>query len=376
MSRFFNNQESIARRIADGSIALDSADELNSMLAIFPDNPDLHKAHADLLGREKQNDRSAASYATAAELYLNKGMLLSAILCKISQWRINNPSHRQARKFFSDLKQVEFPACALNDFINQLSYTEMVALTNRMARTRLKAGQIIKKIGDPEDFLYLIASGTIRETTFMPLQADDTSQPQSSVYLGPNDVFGNIFPFEEDIRAKSFAESITAVEMGKISKRRLIEICRKYPNIAPKIIALFETQADTVKNRANRGIRRADRHEMPIRVELDVFADGFPQSSFKLHGQSRDISVGGVCCLIDLQGLETKPDSASLEGADVRVWLPSESLTLNVNGKVIWCHEVAQGEDETIAIGIQFKEMTPKMSGMLMVFADALDEGN
>ena len=44
-----SRQISIARHIADGSIIIDSVREFQRMLQIFPNDPALHRAYADLL---------------------------------------------------------------------------------------------------------------------------------------------------------------------------------------------------------------------------------------------------------------------------------------------------------------------------------------
>jgi len=375
LDKDFNRQRSIAKHIIDGTIAIDSVDELKSMLTIFPTNPLLHAAYADLAFNQKAYDKAASSFAHAAELYVNAGMLLPGILCKLLHWRLQKPSQQQARQFFADLQNAEFTSSPVNDFLIGLTYPELIAVTNRVARLRIPAGKIIKKIGDPEDALYLLSSGTIKETTYIPLRPGETTQPKSSVYLSENDVFGNVYPFEEELRSQSFAECITAVEIAKITRKRLIEICRKHPNIARAMMNLFNSQAKIVKGRASRGVRRVDRHNLPIRMDVDIFTNGHSRPAIKVHGFSRDISVGGVCFVVESESSDSIDDIAAIKEADVKVWLPGKSLTLSVVGKVVWCSRLDQKNAKSIAIGIQFKEMTPKMGGMLVVFADVLFEG-
>ena len=359
----------------DGTIAIDSVDELESMVKIFPTSPVLHAAYADMVFRKKTYDKAAASYAKASELYINSGMKLSAILTKIMEWRIQKPSRKEARLFFDDLQNVEFPSSPLNDFLGGLTYTEMIAVTNRIARTRLGAGKIIKKIGDPEDALYLIASGTVKDTIYIPLRPNETTQPKTSVYLSEMDVFGNVYPFEEELRSQSFTESITTVELGKITKKRLIEICQKYPGIARAIMALFDAQAETIKGRASRGVRRSDRHEMPIPMDVEILSNGNRSKAINVHGFSKDISVGGVCFIVDNESSDAVKNISTLKDSEVKVWLPGKAMSLSVSGKVVWCREVDQDDEKSVAIGIQFSEMTPKMGGMLVVFADVLFKG-
>jgi len=48
-------------------------------------------------------------------------------------------------------------------------------------------------------------------------------------------------------------------------------------------------------------------------------------------------------------------------------------MTLNVSGSVVWSRDVSYEGQQTVALGIRFKDMAPKLSGMLMVFADMLN---
>ena len=47
-------------------------------------------------------------------------------------------------------------------------------------------------------------------------------------------------------------------------------------------------------------------------------------------------------------------------------------MTVSVTGKIVWNKEVAVGAEKTVALGIQYMNLTPKLSGLLVVFADIL----
>jgi hypothetical protein len=49
-------------------------------------------------------------------------------------------------------------------------------------------------------------------------------------------------------------------------------------------------------------------------------------------------------------------------------------MTLNVLGSIVWSNEVYQDEQRTMALGIRFEEMSPQMSGLLVVFANTLNQ--
>ena len=60
------------------------------------------------------------------------------------------------------------------------------------------------------------------------------------------------------------------------------------------------------------------------------------------------------------------------KGAEVQISLPSEDLTANVTGKIVWNRRIDIEQDTAIALGIQFREMSPKSRGLLLGFANSL----
>ena len=376
MENKINKHRSIARHIIDGSISIDSVSEFKNMLKIFPDNPALHSAFADLLAQKDFMQESANFYGKAAGLYIGSGMLLPALLNKIMEWRLIKPTHQQARPFYDILIEADFEFTPLQVFFKSLSYPEIVAVTNRMARVRLPAGQMIKKIGDAEDHIYFIASGTVKETINKPANGQKKSRRPVTIYLSENNIFGDIIPFKEKKVSLSFTEAITAVELGKISRPRLLEVCKKYSNVGQGIVDLYGANAAAVEKKAVQNARKSERHPLPIRMNLEVYpekSDGlYDTNPFVLDGYSRDLSVGGVCVVLDAKYANITSIFKTLKNAKINISFPSEAFTLNVWGKIVWSRNVSFEGEKTLALGIQFKEMTPKMSGMLVVFADML----
>ena len=111
-------------------------------------------------------------------------------------------------------------------------------------------------------------------------------------------------------------------------------------------------------------------------MNLEVYPeklDGlFDTNPFTLDGYSRDISVGGICVVLDAKYANITSIFKTLKNAQINISFPGEAFTLNVWGKIVWSRNVSFEGEKTLALGIQFKEMTPKMSGMLVVFADML----
>ena len=78
-----SKQISVAKHIIDGSITIDSVKEFQGMLQIFPNDPALHRAYADLLVRKQLYEAAVQSYHQAAELYAAAGLLLQAGGCQV-----------------------------------------------------------------------------------------------------------------------------------------------------------------------------------------------------------------------------------------------------------------------------------------------------
>ena len=371
MDEKVNGQKSIAGHIIDGSITIDSVSDFESMLGLFPDNPSLFNAFGDLLYKKKSYKAAARAYGKAAGLFVNSGTMFPAILSKVLQWRIIKPTLHEVRPFFANLQRSQFNSSPLQKFFKSLSFPEMVSVTNRLKRVRLPAGKVFKKIGDIENSLYFIASGTLKETTFKPLNKEEKKHRKVDVYLAASDIVGDIYPFEEQKISQSYTETITSAELGKISKQGLITICTRYPNVAHAVINLFKDHQASRKE-SPLPARESNRHLLPLKMKLKIRPKEAGYPPFILDGFSRDISVGGVCVVLDAKHKNIVSLAKNIKDAGVTIFIPGGGFTLNVSGSVIWSKGVMSNGKKTLALGIQFKGMTPKVSGLLVVFADML----
>jgi len=366
-----NGQKSIAKHIIDGSITVDSVSDFESMLGLFPDNPALFNAFGDLLVKKKSYKAAARAYGKAAGLFFDSGMMFPAILFKTLQWRIIKPALHEVRPFFANLQRTQFNSSPLQNFFKNLSFPEMISITNLLNRVRLPAGKVFKKIGDSENHLYFIATGNLKETTFEPLNKEEKKHRKSVIHLEAGDIVGDIYPFEEQKLSQSYTETITTAELGKISKQDLIGICTKYPNVAHLIISLFKHRQEG-KKASSLPARESNRHLLPLKMKLKIRPKEADHSPFILEGFSRDISVGGVCVVLDTKYKNIVSIAKNIKDAEVTIFIPGGGFTLNVSGSVIWRRAVISNGKKTLALGIQFKGMTPKVSGLLVVFADML----
>lgn len=368
------SQISIAAQIIDGSIKVDSIEEFDNILKLFPDDPELQRVYSDLLSKKGMSAAAAQSFGKAASLFIDSGMMLQAIVSKSMQWKISRPSDlNEARHFFAVLKKGNYPQTPLNSLFSMLSYPAMLAILYSLVKVRLPAGKIVKKNGDGEKDLFFIVSGALREISYQPIKADDeTLYKKVTFNLSENDFFGNVYPFDEERLSQSYIEPITQVELVKISKTNLSNISRKYPDVEHGIAELFKDRMQPGSNNTLLADRQGGRHHLPIKINLQINKDPSGANPLILNGFSRDISIGGICVV--LEAIEEAPSSfsKSLKNTKVQVSLPSEAMALNVSGTIIWGKEVDLENEKTLVLGIKFEKMSPKLKGMMFVFADSI----
>ena len=123
----------------------------------------------------------------------------------------------------------------------------------------------------------------------------------------------------------------------------------------------------------NKG-RKGKVHQNFRKIILEIY----PQSSVNypiiLEGYSNNFFVGGTCVVLDTKDANISKSVASfnktIKNAMVKLSFPNEGLELKISGKIAWTHEVSFRNEKSLALGIQFQGLSPKLRGMLFVFAD------
>jgi hypothetical protein len=370
------DQLSIAAQIIDGSIKIDSTFEFENVLQLFPNDPALLRAHGDLLIVKDMPEAAAQSFEKAAKLFIDSGMMLQAIVSKSLQWKINPPSDpKEIRQFFQTIKKAGYHEAPANAFFHKLEYQALVAILFPLVKLRLPSGRIVKKAGDEEKYLYLIVSGALRATVYQPVEANgDTVYKKSAFHLSENDFFGTVYPFEEKQLSKSYVETITQAELVKIPKINLMKVCVKHPDVEEALIDLFESQSGIEEKEDLRIDRVGDRQEIPIKVHLQIHPQSNNEQPLSLSGYSRDISIGGICVVLNSEYRSVPAFENCVKGAGVQISLPNEEISLNVKGTVVWSRKIEIEDETTVALGIRFQEMSPKARGMLLGFASNLEK--
>ncbi len=360
MNDWAKKRNSIVSRIIDGSVTIDSVKDFKNLLRAFPDDPWLHRFFADLLEREKSFYAAADAYGIAAELFIEADMIMQAIVSKILEWQILGLSYQEGQYFYSSLRETRSKNTGMQQFFIKMTYPELIAFMSMLVIRYFPEGSMMKKFGDEENDLYFVVSGNIEETIYHRLEKGGKVQKKSSKNLMENDFFGEIYPFEKEKMSPSTVETITRVEFAKISKLRLMKICRKYPNVKRLIHDLYQSRSESDEERFSYTVRKTVRHQLPTQVNIKIFSDEPDKAPLDLSGFTENISLGGASVVL---GANYETDHfGSLVGKQVhiQIYLAIAFVNLSILGTAVWSKEISLEGKKSAMLGIQFEEMTDK----------------
>jgi CRP-like cAMP-binding protein len=364
MNDRIDRQDSVVNRIIDGSITIDSVEEFKDLLKAFPKNPRLHRVFADRLLEEKSINASD-EYKTSAKLFIEAGMPLQAITCKIFEWRISKPSKEEGLAFHSALCECNPQNIEVQKFFTKLAYEEMIALMAKIVPNNYPANTMLRKFGDEENELCFVISGSLEETSYHRLEADEKVQKKSTTDLIESDIFGEIYPFDEDKLSESDIESITRVELLKISKLKLTALCTEHPNLNLLMRNLCIFRFDANREMHSKKVRKASRHQLPMQVNLKIFQEESGKPPLNLSGFTDDISLSGTCVVLGAKYQIGNISDLTGKNIKIQMSLPIESISLNILGTIVWGKEIPVEGKKTAIVGIQFKEINQVDRGIL-----------
>jgi len=111
------------------------------------------------------------------------------------------------------------------------------------------------------------------------------------------------------------------------------------------------------------------------KISLEIFPHSSANFPIILEAYSKDISIGGTCVVLDSIDVSVAKSvtsfSKTIKNSKVKISFPSEGLELKVSGRIAWIQEIIFKGERTLAVGIQFQDLSPKLRGMLFVFADS-----
>jgi CRP-like cAMP-binding protein len=301
--------------------------------------------------------------------------MLQAIDCKLLQWKIKPPSPKEARLFHENLQKSSFNDAPLKTFFQRLSYQELLAFVSKLVHHELGPNKMIKKTGDRENFLYLVVSGELIETVFLPLRKQrDALYRKKKSRLAENQFFGDLYPFKEENTSKSFVETSERTELLRISKSNLIKVCKQYPNIEMCLLNLYHVRkkSDDDDGDVPEKVRKIGRHQLPLKINLHIYANANQTEPLVIDCYSRDISVDGLCVILDGKYKSIASIYKRVQTAKIELSLPKEALSMKVSGSIVWSQEFSWKKRKIVALGFQFKDMSPKFRGMFFMMADSI----
>ena len=371
-----STQDSTSKGIGDpilkNDIVLHSSEILHKLLKKYPDEAGLIKVQADPLKKNGVLNGAAGLYSKAAKLFLRKGKIPAAIALKIMQWRISSPTKAEVKNFLLNLTPVAGDDTPLKPFFCQLDFQEAIALFSPFEIVHLPPNHTVKKVGDLEDGLYFVISGTLKDSMYHAIDNREKVYREPNLYLSENDYFGDIYPFDRDKKSNSYIETKSEVELLKISKEKLRKICTQYPKIEYGLLNLLKVRSKFSTADSHEKLRDARRIHMKLELGIEIFLNGSQNTSIYLSGFSSDVSIGGIRFILDEISLNSSSEITSFENgiknAKVQVNFPIEDLNVSIPGKIVWLSPVSHEGRKTIALGIQFDKMSPKLKGLLMMF--------
>jgi len=367
-----STSKGIVDHILKNDIVLHSAEILHKLLKKYPDEPGLIRVHADQLKKNGVLNGAAGLYSKAAKLFLEKGKIPAAIALKIKQWQIRSPKKAEAKKFLLDLKQVGGDDTPVKSFFCQLNFQESIALFSLLKIIHLPPDHTVKKVGDIEDAIYFVISGGLKDSMYQTMDDRKKVYREPNLYLYENDYFGDIYPFDRDKKSNSYVETKSQVELLRISKEKLRKICIKYPKIEHGLLNLLKVRSKASMDDLREKLRDARRIPLKLELGIEILLNGSQNTSIHLSGNSSDISIGGICFILDDIGLDSYSEILSFENgmknAKVQVNFPIEDLKVSIPGKIVWLSPVLHEGRKTLSLGIQFEKMSPKLKGLLMMF--------
>ena len=242
--------------------------------------------------------------------------------------------------------------------MTKMTYPEMVAFITRLERVLLPSGTSVKRFGDVDSDMYFVVSGALRQTTYLPLEEGEDVHRKSSIDLVENDFFGDVYPFELEEVSPSQVDTITDVELVKISKSRLMTVCNKYPNIESLVGALYEARAKFEDEKASlKTVREAPRHQVPTKVSMKIYDDEAGKAPVVAEGFAEDISLGGALVVLGSTYLLGPSTDVAGRNVEIQMSLPSATVGLSIMGKIVWSKGLSHEGKINRAVGIQFTNM-------------------
>jgi len=371
--------KTILEHILDGSIVIDSVEAFASVVKEFPEHPELLKLFADFLIAKGKEQSATRQYSRASDIFFCQGRHLHAMVAKMLEWRFDRPSRKTLLRFLSAVSVHPHDESPVNRFLQSLLPAELMALFSQFSCHRFPSGKIIRNIGEPETHLWFVLAGELKESYYQlighkPKFNKQRLQQRASRLLGQNYVFGDVFPFTEINPSQGVIETTTCTEVIAIPRRRLIQVCKKFPKVELGIMKLLQIRSEIGADSPSGRVRRGERYAMQVNMTVEIHLKGGLGPAVVLNGSASDLSLSGVSFIPETNGAGPPDKLASLvknlDHQRVRVAISSEALSMSIPGQIVRTRKVMVNGSRTLSLGIQFDEVSPRVNGTFLAFAE------
>jgi hypothetical protein len=151
-----------------------------------------------------------------------------------------------------------------------------------------------------------------------------------------------------------------------------MKICKEFPNIERSLIDLYKVRKGSDNGDSHPQVRKLGRHQLPLKINLHIFTDASQKEPLILDGYSRDLSIGGLCVILDGKYNSISSIYKNVQTAKIEMSLPKQELAIKVSGDIVWSREFTWKKRKIVALGFQFTEMAPKFRGLFFMMADGI----
>ena len=193
------------------------------------------------------------------------------------------------------------------------------------------------------------------------------------------DSFGKAYPYTEEHKSRSHIETITLMQLAKLSRISLGELCPKYPRIEQGIIRLCGIRTDNVIPTVEIKIRTSNRYPIKVKMSVKILKSSNHDLEYSLSGFSKDLSVTGVGFIPIESSKEMRESLASIIEKNEKIMVNAsfncDNMSLSIIGKLVRLQEIIESGRKTIILGIQFEKMPPNMQGFIFSAARFFSTG-
>ena len=145
----------------------------------------------------------------------------------------------------------------------------------------------------------------------------------------------------------------------------------EYPRVENGLLNLLKSQTEAYNEGPDDKLRYAHRVPLKLNVGVEILPNASRPTPVYLSGLTRDVSLGGLCFIVDKTCLDS-PSLLSSWGnifynAKVQVNFSVEELSVRIPATVVWQNTLSFEGAQATACGIQFDQMSPKLQQLLVV---------